>query len=107
MNADQDPLNNFWGVAISKVLMRDPWNVIGGSPDQLVIYATGPGSQWANHFNRYGDGTAQPPAPPICPNCRDDARTGFGAFPVWWGDYVTVERGVANNTPNTLLRYQY
>jgi len=105
--ADQDPLNNFWGVAISKVLMRDPWNVIGGSPDQLVIYATGPGSQWANHFNRYGDGTAQPPAPPICPNCRDDARTGFGAFPVWWGDYVTVERGVANNTPNTLLRYQY
>jgi hypothetical protein len=101
-----DPNLNFWGAAISKVYVRDPWLSAGS---QLQSFVTGLPSQWSNTFNKYGyNVNNQYQSPPVCPNCVDEAHGFGGTPPVWWGTYVTVERSdrVGNtDSPDQLRRH--
>lgn len=105
--SDRDPAADEWGAVITKVYVRDPWNVLGGSPGQLVEYDTGATSPWAAHFDRYGyNASGGYVPPPNCPNCRDDAH-GYANPPVWWGDYVIVTRDNNANDPDYIFYYQH
>jgi hypothetical protein len=102
VEADENPTVNFW-TPLRKILIRDPFKP---TSQQVTEFRYDLG-EWDAVFTPYGyEGTNFHSAPNCGPsgtNCRDEMRTGPYAGNLWWGRFVTIERGGDSFNPDTFL----